>query len=63
MYGYGGISKKFMWNTLSAALHSKRQIVLTVASTDIASLLLLGGRITHCKFKFTFPTIETPFAM
>ncbi|CAH9111251.1 unnamed protein product [Cuscuta europaea] len=40
-YGYGETGKKFVWRTLSAALRSKGDIVLYVASSGIASLLLL----------------------
>ncbi|CAH9103559.1 unnamed protein product, partial [Cuscuta europaea] len=44
VYGYGGTEKTFVWNTLSAAIRSKGEIVLNVASSGIASLLLPGGR-------------------
>ncbi|XP_072060320.1 uncharacterized protein [Arachis hypogaea] len=50
LYGYGGTGKTFVWNTISAALRSKGQIVLTVASSGIASLLLPGGRTAHSRF-------------
>ena len=39
-------------------LRSQRQIVLTAASSNIASLLLLEGRTTHSKFKIHVPTID-----
>jgi len=39
-----------MWKTLSAALRSKCMIVLNVASSGIASLLLPGGKTTHSTF-------------
>src|SRR4051812_13280716 len=48
-----------MWNTLSAALRSKKKIVLPVASSGIASLLLPGGRTAHSRFKIPVPTLET----
>jgi len=47
-----------MWKTLSATLRSEGKIVLTVASSGIASLLLPGGRTTHSKFKIPVPTLE-----
>ncbi|XP_019163585.1 PREDICTED: uncharacterized protein LOC109159928 [Ipomoea nil] len=50
VYGYGGTGKTFVWKTLSAALRSKRKIVLNVASSGIASLLMLGGRTAHSRF-------------
>ncbi|XP_072058023.1 uncharacterized protein [Arachis hypogaea] len=53
LYGYGGTGKIFVWKTLSAALRSKGEIVLTVASSGIALLLLPGGRIAH--FRFAIP--------
>src|SRR3954468_23616508 len=59
LYGYGGTGKTFMWNTLSAALRSKKKIVLPVASSGIASLLLPGGRTAHSKFKIPIPTLES----
>ncbi|CAH9124528.1 unnamed protein product [Cuscuta epithymum] len=42
--------KTFIWKTLSAALRSKGEIVLNVASSGIASLLLPGGRTAHSRF-------------
>ncbi|XP_025669993.1 uncharacterized protein [Arachis hypogaea] len=50
LYGYGGTGKTFFWKTLASGLRSKGQIVLTVASSGIASLLLPGGRTTHARF-------------
>lgn len=39
-----------MWKTLSAAIRCKGEIVLNVASSGIASLLLPGGRTAHSRF-------------
>ncbi|KAF1872320.1 hypothetical protein Lal_00016618 [Lupinus albus] len=58
LYSYGGTGKTHMWRTLTYALRSQKQIVLTVASSDIASLLLPGGRTTHSKFKILVLSIE-----
>jgi ATP-dependent DNA helicase PIF1 len=58
LHGYGGTDKTFMWRILASALRSKGQIVLTVASSGIASLLLPGGRTAHSKFKIPVPTLE-----
>jgi len=60
LYGYGGTRKTFMWRTLSSTLRSKGKIVLTIASSGIASLLLSGGRTTHSKFRIPIPTMENP---
>ncbi|XP_061367498.1 uncharacterized protein LOC133310564 [Gastrolobium bilobum] len=51
LYGFGGTGKIFIWNTLSASIRSKAGIVLNVASSGIASLLLPGGRTTHSRFR------------
>ncbi|MCH84594.1 helicase-like protein [Trifolium medium] len=56
--GYGGTGKTFMYRTLAAAIRSKGDIVLTVASSGIASLLLPGGRTAHSKFKIPVPTLD-----
>ncbi|XP_015971238.1 uncharacterized protein LOC107494716 [Arachis duranensis] len=50
VYGHGGCSKTFIWNGLSSAIRSRGNIVLNVASSGIASLLLPGGRTTHSRF-------------
>nr|KAJ0191770.1 hypothetical protein LSAT_V11C800451820 [Lactuca sativa] len=47
VYGYGGTGKTFLWKTLSAALRSEGEMVLNIASSGIASLLLTGGRTAH----------------
>ncbi|KAL6580529.1 hypothetical protein OROMI_008553 [Orobanche minor] len=50
LYGHGGTGKTFVWKTLSAAIRSRGGIVLNVASSGIASLLLPGGRTAHSRF-------------
>jgi hypothetical protein len=50
LYGYGGTGKTYIWRALSAALRSVGQIVLAVASSGIASLLIPGGRTAHSRF-------------
>ncbi|XP_018443555.1 uncharacterized protein LOC108815454 [Raphanus sativus] len=50
VYGFGGTGKTFLWNILSAAVRSKGDIVLNVASSGIAALLLPGGRTAHSRF-------------
>ncbi|KEH15714.1 PIF1-like helicase, partial [Medicago truncatula] len=46
--------KTFIWRAMSSALRSKGQIVLTVASSGIAALLIPGGRTTHSRFHIPF---------
>lgn len=50
LHGYGGTGKTYIWRAMSAALRSKGDIVLTVASSGIAALLIPGGRTAHSRF-------------
>lgn len=58
VYGYGGTGKTFLWKTLSTAIRSEGQIVVNVASSGIASLLLTGGRTAHSRFKIPLNLTE-----
>jgi hypothetical protein len=49
--GPGGTGKTHVYNTLCYALRAEGIIVLCVASSGIAALLLLGGRTSHSTFK------------
>jgi len=51
VYGSGGTSKTFVWTTFLSRLRGQGKIVLTVASSGIASLLLPGDRTAHSRFK------------
>ncbi|KAJ9557468.1 hypothetical protein OSB04_012082 [Centaurea solstitialis] len=51
VYGHGGTGKTFLWTTIISALRSTGNIVLAVASSGIASLLLPSGRTAHSRFK------------
>ena len=51
VYGHGGTGKTFLWKTLISGIRAKREIVLAVASSGIASLLLPVGRTAHSRFK------------
>ncbi|XP_057434847.1 uncharacterized protein LOC130727665 [Lotus japonicus] len=50
VYGYGGTGKTFLWKTLTYKLRSEKKIILNVASSGIAALLLPGGRTAHSLF-------------
>ncbi|XP_010695703.1 uncharacterized protein LOC104908310 [Beta vulgaris subsp. vulgaris] len=50
VYGYRGTGKTYVWKTLCAAIRKMGEIVLSVASSGIASLLLPRGRTTHSRF-------------
>ena len=58
LYGYGGTRKTYIWRTLASSLRAKNQIVIMVASSGIASLLLPGGKTVHSKFKILVPIFE-----
>lgn len=61
LYGYGGTGKTFVWNTLSSAIRSQGEIVLNVASSGIAALLLPKGRTAHSRFKIPINLTEESF--
>ncbi|XP_023741704.1 ATP-dependent DNA helicase PIF1-like [Lactuca sativa] len=61
VYGYGGTGKTFLWKTISATIRSNGNIVLNVASSSIALLLLPGGRIAHSRFILPFEPTEDSF--
>ncbi|KAL8544154.1 hypothetical protein ACS0TY_004620 [Phlomoides rotata] len=58
VYGYGGTGKMFLWKTLSARSRSEGRIMINVASSGIASLLLPGGRIAHSRFTNPINCVE-----
>lgn len=59
VYGHGGIGKTFLWSTIICRLRSEGMIVLAVASSGIASLLIEGGRIAHSRFRIPIDVNET----
>ncbi|KAF7153354.1 hypothetical protein RHSIM_Rhsim01G0099600 [Rhododendron simsii] len=48
--GGAGTGKTFLYNTIALKCCSLGHIVVTIASSGIASLLLVGGRIAHSTF-------------
>ena len=57
----GGTGKTYVYNTLCHHLRSEVKIVLCVASSGIASLLLKGGRTVHLRFKIPIPIHQQSF--
>ncbi|PPQ72835.1 hypothetical protein CVT24_012881 [Panaeolus cyanescens] len=49
--GPGGTGKTYVYNTICNKLRSEGHIVIPVASSGIASLLITGGRTAHSTFK------------
>ncbi|KAL6540370.1 hypothetical protein OROHE_012141 [Orobanche hederae] len=49
--GHGGTGKTFLWNTIISKFRSESMIVLPVATTAIAALLMPNGRTAHSRFR------------
>ncbi|PIA53073.1 hypothetical protein AQUCO_01000741v1 [Aquilegia coerulea] len=56
--GPAGTGKTFVYNTIADSLRSKGHIVIMVASSGIASLLLTGGRTAHSTFKIPLNVLD-----
>ncbi|GKE62546.1 DNA helicase, partial [Tanacetum coccineum] len=50
IYGHGGTCKTFLWKAVTYTLRAEGKIVLAVASSGVASLLLPAGRTSHSRF-------------
>ncbi|XP_022040220.1 uncharacterized protein LOC110942764 [Helianthus annuus] len=58
VYGHGGTGKTFLWNTIISFFRSIGKVVLAVAASGIASLLLPSGRTAHSRFKIPIELTE-----
>ncbi|GJY18084.1 ATP-dependent DNA helicase PIF1-like protein [Tanacetum coccineum] len=58
VYGPGGTGKTFVYKTIISQIRSEGMIVLAVASSGIASLLLPGGRTAHSRFVIPLELVE-----
>ncbi|GJW86154.1 DNA helicase PIF1, ATP-dependent [Tanacetum coccineum] len=58
VYGPGGTGNTFLYKKIISRLRSKRKIVLAVASSGIASLLLPAGRTAHSRFVIPLELME-----
>jgi PIF1-like helicase/Helitron helicase-like domain at N-terminus/Helicase len=58
LHGSGGTGKTYLYSTLCERLRSEGKIVLCVASTGLAALLLPGGRTAHKRFKIPINVTE-----
>lgn len=56
--GGAGTGKTFLYNTIATKIRSLGHIVITVASSGIASLLLVGGRTAHSTFCIPLDILE-----
>ncbi len=53
VYGSVGTDKTFVWTTFLSRLRGQGKIVLVVASSRIAYLLLLSDKTAHSRFKIS----------
>jgi len=51
IYGHGGTGKTYLWNAIITKIRSNNEIILDVAFSRIASLLLPKGRTAHSRFQ------------
>ncbi|RIA04643.1 hypothetical protein BRARA_K01104, partial [Brassica rapa] len=58
VYGAGGTGKTFLYQTIISRIRSRKQIVLPVASSGIAALLLPNGRTAHSRFNIPLKLSE-----
>ncbi|KAL0008392.1 hypothetical protein SO802_009894 [Lithocarpus litseifolius] len=58
VYGHGGTGKTYLWKTIICRLRSEGKIVIAVASSGIAALLLPGGRTAHSRFQIPIIVID-----
>ena len=56
--GYGGCGKTYLYRAICHAVRAQGLIILCVASTGLACLLLPGGRTAHSMFKIPIDTLD-----
>ncbi|KAF7140271.1 hypothetical protein RHSIM_Rhsim06G0045600 [Rhododendron simsii] len=59
--GGAGYGKTFLYNTVATKCRSLGHVVVSVASSGIASLLLIGGRTAHSTFSIPLDVLEDSF--
>jgi hypothetical protein len=57
--GPGGTGKTFLYNTLLSTVRSSGEIAVAVASSGIATLLIMGGKTAHSQFKIPLKLNES----
>jgi len=62
IHAAGGCGKTFLYNTIATEVRKREQVVLYVASSEIAALLLDGGRTSHSCFKIPLSINEDSVA-
>jgi len=62
IHAVGGCGKTFLYNTITAKVRRRGQVVLCMASSRIATLLLDRGRTSHSYFKIPLSIHEDSMA-
>jgi len=62
IHAAGGCGKTFLYNTIATEVRRREQVVLYVASSEIAALLLDGGRTSYSCFKIPLSINEDSVA-
>jgi hypothetical protein len=63
VHSAGGGEKIYTCNTITACIRADGEVVLCVASSAIAALLLEGDQTTHSHFKVPIPVHSSPVAI
>ena len=56
--GFGGCGKTYLYQTICHAVRAQNTIILCVASTGLACLLLPGGQTAHSMFKIPIDLLD-----
>jgi hypothetical protein len=56
--GFGGCGKTYLYQAICHSVRARRLILLCVASTGLACLLLPGGQTAHSMFKIPIDTLD-----
>ena len=59
LHGPGGTGKTYVYNTLCYFLRGQGKVVICVASSGIAAILLMGGRTSHSMFRIPIEIHES----
>lgn len=57
--GFGGCGKTYLYQAICHAVHAEGMIILCVASTGLAGLLLPSGQTAHSMFKIPIDTLDS----
>lgn len=58
IYGSGDCGQTFLWRTIISRMRSEKKIVLPVASSGVAVVLMPGGRTAYSRFKIPLDVDE-----